>query len=184
MTVTSDTRKPYSGNTRSLVLAFDVGTTFSGVSYAILEPNEIPKIHGVTRCILSLLPLNLLPLSWFIRYPGQEHVAGSYKIPTLMFYDQDGNMKVAGAEADSNAIIDLAEDEGWTKTELLVPYRLVRLSYSSMFLLQIQTSASASEHETQNERDAAAVSPERQIRCGSFRGLPWLSLPVYKKFYH
>jgi hypothetical protein len=56
----------------------------------------------------------------FIRYPGQEHVAGSYKIPTLMFYDRDGTMKVAGAEADSNAIIDLAEDEGWTKAELSV----------------------------------------------------------------
>ena len=54
MTVTSDTRKPYSGNTRSLVLAFDVGTTFSGVSYAILEPNEIPKIHGVTRYIITV----------------------------------------------------------------------------------------------------------------------------------
>ena len=62
MTVTSDTRKPYSGNTRSLVLAFDVGTTFSGVSYAILEPNEIPKIHGVTRYILPLLRFNL-PIS-------------------------------------------------------------------------------------------------------------------------
>lgn len=61
MTVTSDTRKPYSGNTRSLVLAFDVGTTFSGVSYAILEPNEIPMIHGVTRCVESipcLVPTN------------------------------------------------------------------------------------------------------------------------------
>lgn len=54
MTITTDTRKPYSGNKRSLVLAFDVGTTFSGVSYAILEPNEIPKIHGVTRCVQSL----------------------------------------------------------------------------------------------------------------------------------
>jgi hypothetical protein len=54
MTITTDTRKPYSGNKRSLVLAFDVGTTFSGVSYAILEPNEIPKIHGVTRCVHSL----------------------------------------------------------------------------------------------------------------------------------
>ena len=37
-----------------------------------------------------------------------------------MFYDQDGNMKVAGAEADSSAIVDLAEDENWTRTELLV----------------------------------------------------------------
>jgi len=56
MTITTETRKPYSGNKRSLVLAFDVGTTFSGVSYAILEPNEIPKIHGVTRCVQSLPP--------------------------------------------------------------------------------------------------------------------------------
>src|SRR6267154_760760 len=55
MTITTDTRKPYGGNKRSLVLAFDVGTTFSGVSYAILEPDEIPKIHGVTRCVHSLL---------------------------------------------------------------------------------------------------------------------------------
>ena len=54
MTITTDTRKPYSGNKRSLVLAFDVGTTFSGVSYAILEPNEVPKIHGVTRCVQSI----------------------------------------------------------------------------------------------------------------------------------
>ena len=42
-------RKPYIGQTRSLVIAVDVGTTFSGVSYAILEPGEVPKIHGVTR---------------------------------------------------------------------------------------------------------------------------------------
>ena len=37
------------------MLAFDVGTTFSGVSYAILEPNEVPKIHGVTRSVLDRL---------------------------------------------------------------------------------------------------------------------------------
>jgi hypothetical protein len=113
MTVASDTHKPYSGNTRSLVLTFDVGTTFSGVSYAILEPNEIPKIYGVTRCITTVTSTQFTPLiPNFFRYSGQEHVAGSYKIPTLMFYDRDGDMNVAGAEADNNAIIDLAEDEG------------------------------------------------------------------------
>lgn len=37
------------GTTRALVIALDVGTTFSGVSYAILEPGEVPKIHGLTR---------------------------------------------------------------------------------------------------------------------------------------
>ena len=39
-----------------------------------------------------------------------------------MFYDKDGIMKVAGAEADTNAIIDLAEDEEWIKAELSVFY--------------------------------------------------------------
>jgi hypothetical protein len=47
-----------------------------------------------------------------------------------MFYDRDGNVKVAGAEADSNAIIDLAEDEGWTKADLLVLYRLFLVGLS------------------------------------------------------
>ena len=51
MTLTGDTRKPYGGSTCSLVLASDLGTTFSGVSYAILELGEVPKIHGVTRCV-------------------------------------------------------------------------------------------------------------------------------------
>ena len=127
MAITSDTRKPFSGNSRSLVLAFDVGTTFSGVSYAILEPNEIPKIHGVTRCVLLSHPWPLLthitPLSSF---PGQEHVAGSYKIPTILYYNKNGDMKAAGAEAESNAIIDLAEDDGWTKAELCVLCRSSR----------------------------------------------------------
>ncbi|KAI0694608.1 hypothetical protein BC835DRAFT_1274275 [Cytidiella melzeri] len=94
------TRKPYTGQTRSLVLALDIGTTFSGVSYAILEPGEVPKIHGVTR------------------FPGQEHVAGNSKIPSIMYYDTHGNMKAAGAEADGAAVLAQAEDEGWIKTEL------------------------------------------------------------------
>lgn len=53
MKQSSEVRKPYSGSIRSLVLALDVGTTFSGVSYAILEPGEIPKIHGVTRYVVQ-----------------------------------------------------------------------------------------------------------------------------------
>ena len=49
MVATLNSRKPYAGTHRALVLALDVGTTFSGVSYAFLEPNQVPKIHGVTR---------------------------------------------------------------------------------------------------------------------------------------
>ncbi|KAI0078813.1 hypothetical protein K474DRAFT_1593468 [Panus rudis PR-1116 ss-1] len=100
MTPSGGTRKPYSGTTRSLVIALDIGTTFSGVSYAILEPGEVPKIHGVTR------------------FPGQEHVAGNSKIPSIMYYDQHGNMKAAGAEADGASVLAQAEEEGWKRIEL------------------------------------------------------------------
>ncbi|KAF8431008.1 hypothetical protein L210DRAFT_875405, partial [Boletus edulis BED1] len=41
-------RKPYSGP-RKLVLVFDIGTTYSGVSYCILQPGQIPEIRGVTK---------------------------------------------------------------------------------------------------------------------------------------
>lgn len=51
MKPTSDTRKPYAGFSRALIIALDVGTTFSGVSYALLEPGEVPKFHGVTRSV-------------------------------------------------------------------------------------------------------------------------------------
>ena len=48
--------KPYTGPTK-LVVAFDVGTTFSGISYCILEQGQVPEIHGVTRQVLRLLGL-------------------------------------------------------------------------------------------------------------------------------
>jgi len=35
-----------------------------------------------------------------------------------MFYDKYGNMKAAGAEAESASILSQAEDEGWAKIEL------------------------------------------------------------------
>ncbi|KAH7928097.1 hypothetical protein BV22DRAFT_1005636 [Leucogyrophana mollusca] len=100
MKPTSDTRKPYTGPSRSMIIALDVGTTFSGVSYAILEPGEVPKIHGVTR------------------FPGQEHVAGNSKIPSIMYYDKYGKLMAAGAEADTASVVSQAEDEEWIKAEL------------------------------------------------------------------
>jgi hypothetical protein len=42
-------RIPYAGRQRKLVLAFDIGTTFSGVSYTLLDPGAVPVIEGVTR---------------------------------------------------------------------------------------------------------------------------------------
>ncbi|KAG7451216.1 uncharacterized protein BT62DRAFT_1038636 [Guyanagaster necrorhizus] len=119
MKPSADTRKPYTGTSRSLVLAIDVGTTFSGVSYAILEPGEIPKIHGVTR------------------FPGQEHVAGNSKIPSIMYYDKHGRVMAAGAEADSSFVASQAEDEGWIKAELFklrLRPRMMKLNMNGMRL--------------------------------------------------
>lgn len=42
-------RPEYVGDKRSLVLAFDIGTTFSGVSYVLLDPGQVPQINSVTR---------------------------------------------------------------------------------------------------------------------------------------
>ncbi|KAK0448967.1 uncharacterized protein EV420DRAFT_836050 [Desarmillaria tabescens] len=93
-------RKPYNGTERKLVIAMDLGTTFSGVSYSILDPGRVPEIKGVTR------------------FPSQEHVGGDAKIPTIMYYDQDGSVKAVGAEALKQNVIEDAEDEGWLKCSL------------------------------------------------------------------
>ncbi|KIJ66157.1 hypothetical protein HYDPIDRAFT_174829 [Hydnomerulius pinastri MD-312] len=92
-------RQPYQGLSRKLVLAFDVGTTYSGVSYCILDPGQVPEILGVSR------------------YPAQEHVGGDNKIPSILYYDQRGDVRAVGAEALQQHIVDQAEEENWTKLE-------------------------------------------------------------------
>ncbi|KAG1846557.1 hypothetical protein DFJ58DRAFT_747163 [Suillus subalutaceus] len=90
-------REPYKGPTRKLVLAFDVGTTFSGVSYCMLDPGEVPVIRGVSR------------------YPAQEGVGGDSKIPSILYYDLQGDVRAVGAEALQEHVIEQAEDEGWVR---------------------------------------------------------------------
>ncbi|KAH6908783.1 hypothetical protein BKA70DRAFT_1278797 [Coprinopsis sp. MPI-PUGE-AT-0042] len=90
---------PYGGNVRKLVLAFDVGTTFSGVSYCVLDPGTVPELKSVTK------------------YPGQDHASGSSKIPSVLYYDAGGNMVAAGAEALAEDIYERAADEDWQMTE-------------------------------------------------------------------
>ncbi|EKM51021.1 uncharacterized protein PHACADRAFT_212923 [Phanerochaete carnosa HHB-10118-sp] len=83
--------KPYSGPLRKLVIAFDIGTTFSGIGYAVLDPGEVPRIQGVTR------------------FPGQEN--GDFKIPSVLWYTTDGKVHTAGAEARDPGMTLVAEDE-------------------------------------------------------------------------
>ncbi|KAF9465190.1 hypothetical protein BDZ94DRAFT_414257 [Collybia nuda] len=92
-------RPPYNGAHRKLLLAFDVGTTYSGVSYSILTPGQVPEIKSVTR------------------YPAQERVGGDSKIPTIIYYNKDGGVEAVGAEATTENVHEKAEDEGWIKAE-------------------------------------------------------------------
>lgn len=61
------------------------------------------------------------PLTDPPRFPGQEHVAGNSKIPSIIYYDKSGKLMAAGAEAESNSILAQAEDENWIKAELYAP---------------------------------------------------------------
>jgi len=92
-------RQPYQGSARKLVLAFDVGTTYSGVSYSILDPGDPPVICGVTR------------------FPATDHVGGNSKIPSIVYYDLEGVPRAFGGEALQESVIEKAEDEEWVKVE-------------------------------------------------------------------
>jgi len=93
------TRTIYRGLRRKLVLAFDVGTTHSGISYSVLELGQVFEIKGVTR------------------FPANKHITGASKIPTVIYYDRSGKVRAVGAEAMKEGICEVAEDEGWVKAE-------------------------------------------------------------------
>ncbi|KAF8132032.1 hypothetical protein EV363DRAFT_1329667 [Boletus edulis] len=92
-------RQPYQGPAPKLVLAFDIGTTYSGVSYSILHPGEPPVISGVTR------------------FPATDHVGGTSQIPSIVYYDLEGVPRAFGGEALQESVIERAEDEEWVKVE-------------------------------------------------------------------
>lgn len=81
------------------MIAFDLGTTFSGVSYSIMDPGETPDIRGVTR------------------FPAHEQINSGSKIPSVLYYDKDGNVQAVGAQAMQPKTIKQAKKEGWKKAE-------------------------------------------------------------------
>jgi hypothetical protein len=49
------------------------------------------------------------------RFPAQEHVGGDCKIPSFLYYDQQGAVKAVGAEAMREDIAAQRDDEEWIK---------------------------------------------------------------------
>ncbi|KAI4526241.1 hypothetical protein K525DRAFT_360096 [Schizophyllum commune Loenen D] len=91
--------EPYAGEARKLFASFDIGTTFSGISYCIAHPGRVPEIKTVTR------------------FPSQEQIGGNAKIPTVLLYDDEGVVTAAGAETLLDSNIEAAEVEGWSRAE-------------------------------------------------------------------
>ncbi|EPT00712.1 hypothetical protein FOMPIDRAFT_1060246 [Fomitopsis schrenkii] len=92
------TPQPYKGSGRKLVIAIDIGTTYSGAAYCVLDPGEIPKVLSV------------------IRFPGQEgeNKSRDVKIPSVLYYDRRGVIRAAGAEATLQDTMEEAYGEEWT----------------------------------------------------------------------
>ncbi|TFY65066.1 hypothetical protein EVJ58_g2221 [Rhodofomes roseus] len=89
--------EPYKGRSRKLVIAIDIGTTYSGVSYCVLDPGEIPKVLSVTR------------------FPGQEgeNKSRDVKTPSVLYYDQQDHLRAVGAETTLENIKEEAYSQDW-----------------------------------------------------------------------
>ncbi|KIL58030.1 hypothetical protein M378DRAFT_345727 [Amanita muscaria Koide BX008] len=92
-------RNPFNGREKSLVIAIDIGTTFSGVSYALLEPEKVPQIRSVAR------------------FAGQKEQQGASKVPSVVCYDQSWNVVAAGSETDLEMNPALSDINGVMRVE-------------------------------------------------------------------
>ena len=130
-------RKPYDGPTK-LVIAFDIGTTYSGASYCILERGQVPEILGVNRQALRFPYLSIFTVH---RYPGNPRAKGDAKIPSLLYYDKNGDVKAAGAEALAQMDTQVPDEEEWTLAEWLVVHPVGALVESTLIHeIQVETS--------------------------------------------
>lgn len=88
-----------------LIIAIDVGTTFSGASYCIIQPGEAPQVHDVGR------------------YPHQH--GGGHKVPSIVIFSKDGTTCLGvGSEVQApevNAAIEADEacEARWWKLALV-----------------------------------------------------------------
>ncbi|KAJ7302367.1 hypothetical protein DFH08DRAFT_794556 [Mycena albidolilacea] len=87
----------YSGSARKLVISIDVGTTFTATSFCLLQPGNVPKFEEI------------------LRWPKQA--TPDAKVPSVLYYDNNGNPKAFGAETEDEDTIMEAEENGWQKVE-------------------------------------------------------------------
>ncbi|KAG8775594.1 hypothetical protein FRC12_001400 [Ceratobasidium sp. 428] len=79
---------------RKIIIGVDIGTTQSAVSFAFLYPGGPQSLYRVAK------------------WPGQDSQKGESKIPTIVYYDQNDEAVLFGAEA-AKITTSEAEDQGW-----------------------------------------------------------------------
>lgn len=82
-----------------------------------------------------------------VRFPAQEHASGSSKIPTILYYDQAGEVRALGAEATNEGIFEEAEDGGWMKVEW---YAVCDAIWFSLWGLQLKLGSNCTFDRTHN----------------------------------
>lgn len=192
------TRSKYQGTRRRLVLAFDVGTTFSGISYryevswllagrttysqtccSVLDPGQVPEIKGVTRSVHAN-KVSSLPRNWFpLRYPGNELISGASKIPTIIYYDQEGEVRAVGAEAIYEDVFEAAEDGDWVKAEWSVFHVSIQhILIPNHGLSQVQATLTLKDRRRKEPHRPNSSSSFEQNRGRSLCWFPPLPLEV------
>ncbi|KAJ7186851.1 hypothetical protein C8R46DRAFT_280810 [Mycena filopes] len=97
MAAADNRRAPYAGPSKKLIISIDVGTTFTATSFCLLQPGNVPKFEEI------------------LRWPKQA--TPDAKVPSVLYYDQQGKARAFGAETEDEDTIIEAEENEWVKVE-------------------------------------------------------------------
>ncbi|KLO12776.1 hypothetical protein SCHPADRAFT_904821 [Schizopora paradoxa] len=86
-------------NQQGLVIAIDVGTTYSGVSYAFLPVNPADRPRDVMRPVLRFSDIEV------------------GKVPSVVWYSRDGSTSVCGSESTKGYFLAKRDAEGWRRVQ-------------------------------------------------------------------
>jgi len=76
----------------------------------------VPVVKSVTKCVLYFLKMRAFADS-VDRFPAQETISGASKIPTVIYYDRDGEVRAVGAETNLDGTFEAAEENQWVRAE-------------------------------------------------------------------
>lgn len=189
----------------SLIIGIDVGTTYSGVSYwwGVMFSGYMRNHHGLFTSIPRLGKSQILGVTKWInlrspskiwsqqnthiwhRYPAQETVGGDLKVPTIIWYDQAGRFKAAGAEAKRDATVAKAEEEKWVKAEWCVTSEkiLKPCTQTRRICNQVQGLFSSKGDGCSRRTSHHTASSSRKIRSRSLLWFSSLSFQLHEEIY-